>query len=190
MLRTVEESENGRRMGSPGMATTLTRAAAFVSGLAGFFGPIFEQATVEDRVAQDFDRDRRRARLGSVVAWLRGERGARRLASLPEAGALPGGWSRCYGGVRVVETGRIVGSVGRHGEFDADFMPLKASQEARWKRIDRAFHRCQDLPPVALCEVGGRYYVRDGNHRVSVARFHGVEEIEAEVVEVRGAPGS
>jgi hypothetical protein len=33
--------------------------------------------------------------------------------------------------VRVVETRRIVGSVGRHGEFDAAFMPLKANQEAR-----------------------------------------------------------
>jgi hypothetical protein len=39
---------------------------------------------------------------------------------------------------------------------------------------------------VSLYEVGGLYYVRDGNHRVSVARFHGVREIEAEVVQVRG----
>ena len=184
-MQTVEESENGRRMGSPGMATTLTRAAAFVSGSAGFFGPIFEQATVEDRVAHDFDRARRRARVRSALAWLRGERGAR-LASFD--GALPGWWRQRYGGVRVVETRRIVGSVGRHGEFDAAFMPLKANQEPRWKRIDRAFHRCQDLPPVGLYEVGGCYYVRDGNHRVSVARFHGVEEIEAEVVEARGSP--
>ena len=176
-------------MGSPGTATTtLNKAVTFVSGLAEFFGSIFEQATVEDRVAHDFDRARRGARVRSTLAWLRGERGARLLASFD--GALPGGWLQRYGGVRVVETRRIVGSVGRHGEFDAAFMPLKASQEARWKRIDQAFHRCEDLPPVSLYEVGDLRYVRDGNHRVSVARFHGVEEIEAEVIEVRGLPRS
>ena len=65
-------------------------------------------------------------------------------------------------------------------------MPKRASVETRWKRIDRAFYRAENLPPVSLYEVGGLYYVRDGNHRVSVARFHGVREIEAEVVQVRG----
>jgi hypothetical protein len=34
---------------------------------------------------------------------------------------------------------------------------------------------------VSLLEFGGVYAVIDGNHRVSVARFHGVEWIDAEV---------
>ena len=65
---------------------------------------------------------------------------------------------------------RIVGSLGRHREFDRSFLPNKASLEENWRRIDRAFHRGEDLPPVALYKVGGAYFVEDGNHPVSVAR--------------------
>jgi hypothetical protein len=41
----------------------------------------------------------------------------------------------------------------------------------------------RDLPPVVLYKSGDDYYVHDGNHRVSVARFEGVEMIDAEVTE-------
>ncbi len=51
----------------------------------------------------------------------------------------------------------------------------------RWKRVDRAFRRSVELPSVSLYKVGGTYFVLDGNHRVSVARFQGVEMIDAEV---------
>ncbi len=36
-----------------------------------------------------------------------------------------------------------------------------------------------------LYKVGEAYFVEDGNHRVSVARYQGVEWIDAEVVELR-----
>jgi hypothetical protein len=42
------------------------------------------------------------------------------------------------------------------------------------------------LPAVSLYKIGEHYFVRDGNHRVSVARFHGAAAIDAEVVEIRG----
>jgi hypothetical protein len=32
--------------------------------------------------------------------------------------------------------------------------------------------------------MGDSYFVEDGNHRVSVARYQGVETIEAEVTEI------
>jgi hypothetical protein len=38
------------------------------------------------------------------------------------------------------------------------------------------------LPAIQLYEIGGAYFVRDGNHRVSVARAQGVELIDAEVI--------
>jgi hypothetical protein len=41
--------------------------------------------------------------------------------------------------------------------------------------VDRAFHRGLDLPAVRLYKVGISYFVEDGNHRVSVARYQGVE---------------
>ncbi|ABG05598.1 hypothetical protein Rxyl_2681 [Rubrobacter xylanophilus DSM 9941] len=51
--------------------------------------------------------------------------------------------------------------------------------------MDSAFLRGEDLPPVELYELAGSYFVRDGNHRVSVARFHGLPLIEADVTELR-----
>jgi hypothetical protein len=37
------------------------------------------------------------------------------------------------------------------------------------------------LPPVALIQVGDVYFVKDGHHRISVARALGQVEIEAVV---------
>jgi hypothetical protein len=37
------------------------------------------------------------------------------------------------------------------------------------------------LPPIKLIQVGDCYYVRDGHHRLSVARALGEQFIEAEV---------
>jgi hypothetical protein len=142
--------------------------------------------TIEVQVDHDFDRARRRAYARRVLNRLRRSGEPDRLRSFDDAKASLAGWRQVYRGLRLVEVDKIVGSVGRHREFDSSFLPRRASSETRWKRIDWAFHRAENLPPVSLYEVGGLYYVRDGNHRVSVARFHGVREIEAEVVQVRG----
>jgi hypothetical protein len=81
--------------------------------------------------------------------------------------------------------GQVCGSVGRCSEFDRTFMPLKASAENRWKRVDRAFRQNEELPTISLYKVGGSYFVLDGHPRISVARYHGVEWIDAEVTEAR-----
>ena len=49
------------------------------------------------------------------------------------------------------------------------------------------FRLGEELPPVSLYKIGALYFVEDGNHRVSVARYHGVEwvDAEAEVTEFR-----
>jgi hypothetical protein len=67
-------------------------------------------------------------------------------------------------------------------------MPAKASVEERWKRIDLAFHRGEQLPPVSLYKVGSFYFVLDGHHRLSVASYHGVEWVDAEVTEFGARP--
>ena len=92
-----------------------------------------------------------------------------RLICFDALGKVLGASARVYRGMRTVWVGQIGGSVGRCSEFDGDFMPTKASAEERWKRIDRAFHRGKELPPVSLYKVGGFYFVLDGHHRVSVA---------------------
>ncbi len=88
-------------------------------------------------------------------------------------------------GKREVDVSKIVGSVGRYRQFDSGFMPKKASLRGKWARVDRAFVGGEELPPVSLYKIGDQYFVEDGNHRVSVARYQGVEMIDAEVVELR-----
>jgi hypothetical protein len=91
--------------------------------------------------------------------------------------------NRLHRGTRVVEVDQIVGSVGRWRDFDRSFLPARASVGHKWKRIDRAFQKGEDLPPVELYEMGDAYFVVDGHHRVSVARYHDVPTLEASVVE-------
>jgi len=119
----------------------------------------------------DFTRARRRARLRAVVARIRREDASNRLLSFEHLRR------------EVVEVEEILGSVGRWDEFDRSFLPAKASLGQRWKRIDRAFHRTEDLPPVNLYKLEEAYFVVDGHHRVSVARYHDVPTVEAAVVE-------
>ena len=143
---------------------------------------------LEEQVDADFSRARRRALLRRIGARLRRHRAWDGLLCSDDVRKIPGAIGRIDRGMRTVLVSQIGGSVGRCSEFDGDFMPLKASAEDRWKRIDRAFHRGEVLPPVSLYKVGGFYFVLDGHHRVSVASYHGVEWIDAEVTEF-GAGG-
>jgi hypothetical protein len=139
--------------------------------------------SVEEQVDKDFVRARHRALAGRVAAFFRGEREGRGLLSFDEVRRV----ERATGGLRLgrkdVEVCRIVGSVGRYRQFDRGFMPKKGSLQGKWKRVDMAFVRGEELPPVSLYKIGDKYFVQDGNHRVSVARYQGVEMIDAEVVE-------
>lgn len=143
--------------------------------------------SLEEQVDKDFERARRRAFMGRLVARLRGDRMRDGLVPFDEVRRAGGAENRTYRGGRLIEVSKIVGSVGRHAEFDANFMPTKANSD-RWKRVDRAFQRSVDLPPVSLYRIGDLYFVHDGNHRVSVARYHGVEWVDAEVTEFRPWP--
>jgi hypothetical protein len=73
----------------------------------------------------------------------------------------------------------IVGSAGRRHDFDAQLRPLRTTSRRRWRAIAAAFLAGVGLPPVELIRVEQHYYVRDGMHRVSVARALGIAEIEA-----------
>jgi hypothetical protein len=136
---------------------------------------------LNEQVDADFTRARRPARLRALVARLRREHASNRLLSFDDVRREHATNNRFYRGSRVVEMEEIVGSVGRWRDFDRSFLPARASMAERWKRIDRAFQRGEDLPPVELYEVGQAYFVMDGHHRVSVARFHDVPTVEATV---------
>lgn len=86
-------------------------------------------------------------------------------------------------GMQEVPVDKIVGSVGRYRDFDNAFLPTQEGTSGRWRKINRAFYNDVSLPPVSLYKVGDVYFVLDGNHRVSVAKEHGVKFIDADVQE-------
>lgn len=87
-------------------------------------------------------------------------------------------------GTRVIPIANIIGSVGRYRDFDRAFLPLSGADEARWRRLDIAMNELRNLPPIEVYQIGDVYFVRDGNHRVSVAKANGLEAIEARVTEI------
>ncbi|MGQ0604752.1 MAG: hypothetical protein ACT4QE_23985 [Anaerolineales bacterium] len=84
-------------------------------------------------------------------------------------------------GLRTIPINLIRGSENRHGDFDADFHPLREHTKERWVSVAMAALTGLPLPPIEVVLVGSMYYVRDGHHRISVARALGQTEIEAEV---------
>jgi hypothetical protein len=92
----------------------------------------------------------------------------------------------------MVPLDKIVGSVGRYRDFDRAFLPRKRIVSERWQRIAALYLNpySEGIPPIEVYKVGGSYFVKDGNHRVSVARQLKFKEIEAYVWEyVNPVPG-
>jgi hypothetical protein len=87
-------------------------------------------------------------------------------------------------GLQVVQLDSVVGTVDRTADFDRGFRPTSARLRSRWERIAAAQRRGEALPPVSLYKIGDLYFVRDGHHRVSVAKSLGRTDIDAYVVEV------
>lgn len=85
-----------------------------------------------------------------------------------------------YGGIQEIPISGIVGSVGRYRDFTRTFLPRSDAVRERWQRVS-AVMTAQGLPPIKLYKVGDAYFVADGNHRISVAKAHGADTIEAEV---------
>jgi ParB-like chromosome segregation protein Spo0J len=85
-------------------------------------------------------------------------------------------------GIVVVSLSKIVGSENRGDDFDAGFNPLKRQDKGRWTSVAAAGWTGVALPAVELVQAADGYYVRDGHHRISVAKALGQLEIEARVV--------
>lgn len=129
----------------------------------------------------DFQRARTRAFLRKIMALL--SKRSNELLSFEHVKDKVKAHSFTYRGLKTVEVNKIVGSVDRYRDFDRHFLPAQDHTKDRWKSIDRAFYGHVPLPPIKLYKVGQVYFVRDGHHRLSVAREKGVEFIDAEVIE-------
>lgn len=129
---------------------------------------------------EDFNKARSKARFSSILALLKLEKDE--LLSLQEVRDIIKPGSESYQGMKAVPISLITGSEGRYRDFTRYFLPRHRHLRGRWERVDQAHYKQIILPAIKLYEIGGTYFVRDGNHRVSVARAQGVEFIDAEVI--------
>jgi hypothetical protein len=133
----------------------------------------------------DFLRARRRLALSRLRRWLRREPGdIDHILPFEEVVAALGRVQERDASSAVVPLDAIVGTVDRMQGFDRHFRPTTPEVRARWERIAGAMRRGEPMPPVDLYRVGEVYFVKDGHHRVSVARALGRHDIDAHVTEV------
>ncbi|MEW5717499.1 MAG: transcriptional regulator [Chloroflexota bacterium] len=132
----------------------------------------------------DFSRARLKAFWHDVAAMF--SRRPNELVSFDQVKRSLKTFGESYRGVKTVPVAQIIGSATlRFHDFDGAFLPTSARTKSRWRSVDAAWYEEIDLPPVQLYKIGDAYFVRDGHHRVSVAREKGQEFIEAEVIEVK-----
>lgn len=132
----------------------------------------------------DFGRARFRAFLRDVTSHIAGR--PNELISFDVVRRSLVAYGSSYRGIQTVPISQIVGSTtNRYSDFDRAFLPAQTRTKSRWKRIDQLRMEGEALPPIQLYKLGDVYFVRDGHHRVSVARESGQMYIDAEVVEVR-----
>ena len=176
------------RLGSPrrwALCLALLAAAPFVSGALGTLLVMAAAFIVLDAVLPI----PRRPEAEAEERFARCARGRRRrganLDLVDDAAAPLASASRRELGVQPIPIDSISGTTeaSKAQLFDRGFRPDR-SCAPRWKSLWMAEARGLDLPPVSVYRIGDRHVLRDGHHRVSVARDHGRSEIDAEVTEL------
>ena len=137
----------------------------------------------ESQTENDFSKARNKALINEIQHLLSPEEAS--LISLNDVKQLLKPKAETYQGMKVIPIDKIVGSEGRYKDFDNHFFPKSNFLKQRWERVDEAAIKDIILPPIKVYELSGVYFVRDGNHRVSVAKARGTEFIDAEVVSLQ-----
>ena len=132
---------------------------------------------------REFEAASRSSLLGELTAIFTGRQ--RMLLPLDEvvgAARMDGQVDR---GIHEIPVARIRGSEGRIRDFDSSFHPLRQHLRERWIRLYNLIQLGREMPPISVYLVGEVYFVKDGHHRVSVARHLGWDVIRAYVVEIK-----
>lgn len=132
---------------------------------------------------EDFHSARSKAAMQQVLARLTGR--STKLLSFDEVREKLKVEGSVDKGLQEIPIENIAGSVGRYSDFTRDFLPINAADAQRWARVLVAATDMKGLPPIEVYKVGDSYFVKDGNHRVSVARRLGATFIQAYVTELR-----
>lgn len=137
----------------------------------------------QDAVARDhYARSLRKAQITDLLGLLTGT--DTNLVNFDEVVGRLGAHQEISRRMENVPLVKIVGSVGRYRDFTREFLPRSNVNSFRWAKLDAALNSLEGVPPVELYKLGDVYFVRDGNHRVSVARANRLGEIEAYVTEL------
>jgi hypothetical protein len=132
----------------------------------------------------DFGRARRRRAMSRVAAALRRAGDVNVILPFDEVVEALGRRGERRLGLQTIPLDSIVGTVDRSREFDRAFRPTSGRVRPRWERIAEATRKGQAMPPIDVYRIGELHFVKDGHHRVSVAREQGHEVIDAYVTEV------
>ena len=135
-----------------------------------------------DTASEDFNRAKNKAKLQGIMSALKWR--SNELMPLYEVTSIIKPRSETYLGMRTIPVDKVIGSEGRYHDFSSAFYPKKEMLRRRWESVDNARINDVPLPAISVYSLGVYYFVRDGNHRVSVAKSQGVEFIDAEVVEL------
>ena len=180
--------DTARRLRPLALPALAASAGVFIGGVPGFLLAFTAAVVAVDR-ALDSGGTRM---IGADAAFSRLVR--RRAGGLSYL-ADDTGWAatapRRRLGVQTIAIDSIVGTSDRHKAeaFDHAFRPPDWSR-GRWTQMYHAAQHGTELPPISVYRVGEEHFVRDGHHRVSVARALGAIAIDAHVVELIRDAGS
>ena len=130
----------------------------------------------------DFQRARWKGTIELLLARLQGR--SADLLSYEDVRTALQGTTQSDKGLQEVPVKSIVGSLGRYKDFTQSFMPRHESDAHRWASVRVAAEQGQGLPPIELYKIGEAYFVKDGNHRVSIARDLDIPLMQAWVTEI------
>jgi hypothetical protein len=138
----------------------------------------------------DFSRARRQRALARLSARLRRADDVDHILPFEEVARALGRIGERRLGQQLISLDSIVGTVDRSREFDRDFRPKSPRVRERWQRINTAQRKGEAMPPIDVYRIGELHFVKDGHHRVSVARALGHKDINAYVTEVQTQMGA
>lgn len=135
----------------------------------------------KDAANENFSNARLRAFFKSVYSRLKREDDC--LPSLHDVLDITKAKNERYLGIQYIPLDNIIGSEGRYEDFNKSFFPKRDALQSRWSAIDQIMEEQKPLPPISVFKIDNYYFVRDGNHRVSVAKSRNQVDIKAKVTE-------
>jgi len=134
---------------------------------------------------EDYKKVRRNGAIQAILTRISGSSKDSDLLSYDEVRQQLQAIEKSASKLKDIPLDAIVGSVGRYHDFTRKFLPKSSIDETRWARVKASTLALTGLPPIDVYQIGEVYFVKDGNHRVSVARQMGNPFIQAYVTEVQ-----